>query len=255
MSSVTFLVAITLIVVVAALVGMAIVRRLVPRERLSQHTEVAGYIYAVIGVIYGVILAQVVVAAWDEYRDALSVSEAEASAVLNLDRLARTWPDEDRERIRSSLIDYATAVVEVEWPAMATGDFSLAGDTTHVGALWSAYDDIALGPNASTANYAASLDQLQTVDDARRTRFALGERTLPQAMVVTLILGGIVTVAFSYLFRIDDRWLHAVMTASLAVLVALLLLLEYDLETPFDGVDAIAPTSMQLVLRTLAEIP
>jgi hypothetical protein len=71
-------------------------------------------------------------------------------------------------------------------------------------------------------------------------------------MVFTLVLGGIVTVAFSYLFRIDDRWLHAVMTASLAVLVALLLLLEYDLETPFDGVDAIPPSSMQLVLRTLS---
>lgn len=251
MSSVSFLIAITLIVVVAALIGMAIVRRLVPRERLTQHTEVAGYIYAVIGVIYGVILAQVVVAAWDEYRDALSVSETEASAVLNLDRLARVWPQDDRQLIRSALIDYATAVVEVEWPAMTRGDFSLAQETGHVSALWAAYDGIALGPDAATANFAASLDQLQSVDDARRTRFALGERTLPQAMVVTLILGGIVTVAFSYLFRIDDRWLHAVMTASLAVLVALLLLLEYDLETPFDGVDAIPSTSMQLVLNTL----
>ncbi len=241
--------------VAAALVGMVIVRRLVPRERLTQHTDVAGYIYAVIGVIYGVILAQVVVAAWDEYRDALSVAEAEASAVLNLDRLTRVWPEEDRQRIRIALIEYATAVVEVEWPAMVKGDFSLVEDTARVDALWAAYDDVALGPNASTANFASSLGQLETVDDSRRTRFELGERTLPQAMVFTLVLGGIVTVAFSYLFRIDDRWLHAVMTASLAVLVALLLLLEYDLETPFDGVDAIPPTSMQLVLRTLNATP
>lgn len=255
MSSVTFLVAITLIVVAASLVGMMIVRRLVPRERLTQHTDVAGYIYAVIGVIYGVILAQVVVAAWDEYRDALSVAESEASAVLNLDRLASIWPEEDQQRIRTALIDYATAVVEVEWPAMSKGDFSLAADSSRVGALWAAYDDIALGPNAATANYATSLGQLETIEDSRRTRFELGERTLPQAMVVVLVLGGIVTVAFSYLFRIDDRWLHAVMTASLAVLVALLLLLEYDLETPFDGVDAIPPTSMQLVLSTLNAPP
>ncbi len=33
-------------------------RRTVPHDRLTQHSEVAGYIYAVIGVIFAVILAR-----------------------------------------------------------------------------------------------------------------------------------------------------------------------------------------------------
>lgn len=252
MSAVVYLLAVTLLVVLAALLGMAIVRRYVPRERLTQHTEVAGYIYAVIGVIYGVILAQVVVAAWEEYRDARGVAETEASAVLNLDRLAGGWPEEDRARIRTALVNYAREVVEVEWPAMTAGDFSLARDSARLNQIWAAYRHVEQTPPSATANYAESLTQLDTIDESRRQRYQLGSRTLPETMMITLIIGGIVTVAFSYLFAIDDRWIHGLMTASLAVLVGLLLLLEYELETPFDGIDAIPPTSMELVLETLS---
>lgn len=87
---------ILLVSVSAALLGLTIVRRTVSHDRLARHTDVAGYIYAVIGVIYAVILAQVVIAAWEEYRDARTVAAAEADAVLNLARLAETWPDQDR---------------------------------------------------------------------------------------------------------------------------------------------------------------
>src|SRR5688500_13385261 len=92
-----------LAVVMLALIGLAVVRRSIPRDRLARHTDVAGYVYAVIGVIYAAILAQVVVAAWEEYRDARAVAADEASAVLNLARLAQVWPDEDRIRIEDVL--------------------------------------------------------------------------------------------------------------------------------------------------------
>jgi hypothetical protein len=245
-----FIIAI-LVVTLISLSGLVVVRRHVPRERLAQHADVAGYVYAVIGVIYGVILAQVVVAAWDEYRDASSAAVTEASSLLNLDRLSRSWPEADRTRILAALIDYAELVVDVEWPAMRAGDYNLAPIPEAVTNLWSAYDQIGQSPVGDSASYAASLAQIDALDEARRNRFLLGERTLPQTMTLTLFLGGIVTVAFSYLFAIEDGWLHGLMTASLAVLIGLLLILEYQLETPFEGFDAIKPTAMQLVLEDL----
>ena len=246
----TFIV-MTLVVVLAALGGLVIVRKFVPRSRLTQHMDIAGYIYAVIGVIYGVILAQVVIAAWDEYREARDVTATEAAAVLNLDRLARIWPSPAPDQIRAALIGYAQEVVAVEWPAMEGGDYSLATSSTQMPRLWSAYDAVAQGPAGASANYDASLDQLDTLNTARRARFLLGERGLPLTMTITLLIGGVITIGFSYLFAVEDRLLHGVMTASLATLLALLLLLEYQLETPFEGVDAIKPTAMELVLETL----
>jgi hypothetical protein len=240
-------VAVILAAVIAALIGLTIVRRTVPRDRLAQHTDIAGYLYAVIGVIYAVILAQVVIAAWEEYRDARAVADDEANAVLNLARLAQTWPEDDRLQVESALSAYADHVVDVEWPAMAAGEFEESLHTVLIHNLWQSVNRAGLREGNRDPTYATALQQLDALDEARRSRVLLGEDRLPQAMTVTLMIGAIVTVGFSYLFAVDDGWIHALMTASLATLVALLLLLNYQLETPFAGVSAIEPTAMALV--------
>jgi hypothetical protein len=245
------LITLVIVVVLLAAAGLVLVRRKVSRDLLSRHADVAGYVYAVVGVLYGVILAQVVVAAWEKYQDAENVAAVEASALLNLDRLARTWPAEQREGVRTALIDYATNVVEVEWPAMRAGDFSFMTQPGLTSQLWSAYDEIAESESGTTANYSASLDQLDALGNARRGRFLLGEISLPQTMTLTLVLGAIITVGFSYLFAVENGWIHFLMTASLAILTALLLSLTYQLQTPYEGIDAIEPTAMQLVLDDL----
>ena len=233
--------------VLLALLGLAVVRRTVPHERLARHTDVAGYVYAVIGVIYAVILAQVVIAAWDDYQDARAVADDEANAVLNLARLAQVWPDEDRARVEDALTAYARHVVDVEWPTMAQNQFDQSLHTSLVHDLWRAVNEAGARAEDLDPVYAASLQQLDALDEARRSRVLLGEDRLPEAMTLTLIIGAVVTVGFSYLFAVEDGWIQGLMTASLATLVALLLLLEYQLETPYEGVSAIEPTALELV--------
>lgn len=70
-------------------------------------------------------------------------------------------------------------------------------------------------------------------------------------MAVILIIGAVVTIDFAYLFAVDNGRVHALMIASLAVLVTLLLLLLFQLEMPFQGVSAIEPTAMALVLAEI----
>ncbi len=252
MSELGAFVMVIVIAIMLALLGLAVVRRVVSHERLARHTDVAGYVYAVIGVIYAVILAQVVVAAWEEYRDARAVAAAEANAVLNLARLAQVWPDEDRIRVEEALDAYARNVIDIEWPAMAQGQFGPTVETALVHRLWHAVNEAGVGAGNGSPNYAASLEQLDTLDEARRSRVLLGEDALPEPMTLTLLIGAFVTVAFSYLFAVDDGWLHGLMTAALAMLVALLLLLEFQLETPFEGISAIEPTAMELVRAEIA---
>src|SRR5215213_12042800 len=120
---------IVLMAVLVSLIGLVLVRRLAPIDQLAQHTDVAGYVYAVIGVIYAVVLALVVIAAWEEYRDAREAATDEASAVLNLARAANGWPAGDSDQVESALVVYARHVVDVEWPAMARGDFGPTANT------------------------------------------------------------------------------------------------------------------------------
>ncbi|MCA9863708.1 MAG: DUF4239 domain-containing protein [Thermomicrobiales bacterium] len=251
MSGVVVFLAIALLIVLGSLAGLALVRHFVPPARLAGHTDVAGYIYAVIGVLYAVILAQVVVAAWGEYQDARTAAANEANAVLNLQRLSHEWPAADREAVRAGLMDYALHVVNVEWPDLAQGELPSAIDPSPTDRLWSIYDQIGASTNGSMPTFAASLDQLDALDEARRTRFLLAAFGLPLVMSATLLIGGIVTVGFSYFFAVENRWVHVLLTGSLAVMVSLLLLLEYQLETPFEGIDAIEPNAMQVVIAEL----
>jgi hypothetical protein len=251
MSDAVTLVFIVLVTVVVSLIGLALVRRTVPSSRLAQHTDVAGYVYAVIGVIYAVILALVVVAAWEEYRDAQAAVAAEASSVLNLARMANGWPADDRANVESALVAYARQTVDVEWPAMARGDFAPATETVTVNQLWQALNEADETAATKSASYQAALLQLANLDAARGDRLLFGQDGLPIAMALILILGAGITVAFTYLFAVDDARLQAVMIASLAVLVALLLMLQYQLGKPFQGVAAIEPTAMELVLAEI----
>jgi Protein of unknown function (DUF4239) len=242
---------IVLAAVVVALLGLTVVRRSVPPDRLAQHTDIAGYVYAVIGVIYAVILAQVVIAAWEEYRDARLVAVEEAKAVLSLARLAQVWPDDDRQSVEDSLSAYARHVVNVEWPAMAAGEFDESLHTQIIHNLWRAVHHAGARIGNRDPTYAAALQELDALDGARRSRVLLGEYGLPDAMTLTLVVGAIVTVSFSYLFAVNSGWVHGLMTASLTTLVALLLLLQFQLELPFSGVSAIPPTAMELVIAEI----
>jgi hypothetical protein len=50
-----------------ALAGLEVVERLVPATSRQPYNDVAGFIYAALGVIYAVLLALVVIAVWEEY--------------------------------------------------------------------------------------------------------------------------------------------------------------------------------------------
>ena len=130
------------------------------------------------------------------------------------------------------------------WPGISSIE-SLHTSLVHD--LWQAVNVAGARTEDLDPVYAASLQQLDALDEARRSRVLLGEDRLPEAMTLTLIIGAVVTVGFSYFFAVEDGWIQGLMTASLATLVALLLLLEYQLDTPYEGVSAIEPTAMELV--------
>ena len=64
--------------------GAIVLERLVPAKRREPHNEVFGFVYAVMGVLYGVILGMVMVSAWNRVDAARADTYREADAVLQL---------------------------------------------------------------------------------------------------------------------------------------------------------------------------
>jgi hypothetical protein len=99
-----------------ALAGLEVVQRLVPATSRQRHNDVAGFIYAALGVIYAVLLALVVIAVWGEYDAAGETVEQEANAVAEIYWLAHRLPEPEGSHIQELARSYAEEVIHKEWP-------------------------------------------------------------------------------------------------------------------------------------------
>src|SRR5918998_3679484 len=105
--------------------GLELVQRLVPTASRRPHNDVAGFIYAALGVIYAVLIALVVIAVWEEYELARETVEQEANAAADIFWLADRLPEPRGTHLQELLRSYAQEVVEHEWPLMEQGQTPL----------------------------------------------------------------------------------------------------------------------------------
>ena len=113
-----------LIVAVATVVavgGLVLVQRLVSTERRKQHNDVAGFIYAVLGVSYAVLLGLMLIAVWEQWNAAQDVASDEANELAGIFWFAHALPQPQGRHIQELARSYAQVVVEDEWPLMAQG--------------------------------------------------------------------------------------------------------------------------------------
>jgi protein-S-isoprenylcysteine O-methyltransferase Ste14 len=240
----------------AAVVGLALVQRLVPTAIRKEHNDVAGFIYAVLGVIYAVLLALVVIAVWEEFGRARVTAEAEANALAEVFWLAHQLPEPEGRELQELARSYAEEVVDEEWPLMEQGRTPLMERSRETSRGWVLIDDIRVTlqevePRSASGQelYAEGLDQVQRLADARRTRLVAAEEGLPTVLWVVLVVAGIVVVGFAYLFGIENTGAHSLMVVSLAGVIALVLFTIGALEHPFSGGARIDTGAFELVLN------
>src|SRR3712207_3230813 len=129
----------------AAVLGLTLVQRLVPATIRKEHNDVAGFIYAALGVIYAVLLALVVIAVWEEYGRARVTVEAEANATAEIFWLAHRLPEPQGRELQELARSYAQEVVDEEWPLMEQGRTPLMEQTRATPPGWVLIDDIQIG--------------------------------------------------------------------------------------------------------------
>src|SRR5215212_6946897 len=154
-------------VCLAALAGFELVHRLVPAQSRQQHNDVAGFIYAALGVIYAVLLALVVIAEWEEFQASDATVEQEANATAEIAWLAHRLPEPRGSHIQELCRSYAEEVVHKEWPLMERGEVPSMTQTPGTPTGWTIIDDIRtklqdFDPHtkADEQLYAQGLDQI-----------------------------------------------------------------------------------------------
>jgi hypothetical protein len=236
--------------------GLELVERFVPADSRQPHNDVAGFIYAALGVIYAVLLALVVIAVWEEYEAASVTVEQEANALAEIFWLGNRLPEPEGSHIQELCRSYAEEVSHKEWPLMEQGEAPLMTQVEETPTGWTLIDEIRANlqdfqprTQADEQLYAEGLDQVQRLADARRMRLVAAEEGIPAVLWSVLIFAGVAAIGFTYLFGLENTWAHRLMVVTLAAVIGLVLFTIGAMEHPFSGGARIGTEAFDLVLE------
>jgi hypothetical protein len=215
----------------AALVG---VRTRVPLERLKEQHDVAAACFAVVGGLYGIVLAFVLVSSWERFEQARSRTEAEADALSDLYRHSAALPAPTSDVLRGLTLAYAHSVIDDEWQAMSDG-LPSEKTTALYAEIWSAVLATPGGDAKQLVVFQNTLSKMDDFSDARRDRLLYARVGLPPIVWAFLLVSGAVTIGFSYFFGLRLIVPQMLMTAALAGTIGAALLLIAEMQTPFTG--------------------
>ena len=217
-----------------AVAGLYLVRKKYPADILKEHHEVAAIIFNAFGVLYAVVVAFVVFVTWSGYDDATKNLQLEASQVIDIFHSADAFPGPASKVIRDGLISYANSVHDDELRRMAGGDISVlsTGPLRDLIAVFDNMEDKAL-PNREL--YMESLRRLNNLAEYRRLRIFAGNNTVPPMIWLILLVGGLITVLYTYFFGVRNVRAQGIMTSALTIMISLTLFLVYVLDHPFTG--------------------
>jgi hypothetical protein len=209
-----------------------------------------------LGVIYAVILALVVIAVWEKYQAASETVDQEANATAEIAWLAHRLPEPEGTHIQELCRSYAEEVAHKEWPLMAQGKAPPMTQERGTPSGWTIIDDIRASlqdyeprTRAEEQLYAAGLDQIEELNDARRMRLVAAEEGIPGVLWSVLIFGGIAAIGFTYLFGMENTWAHRLMVVILAAVIGLVLFTIGSMEHPFSGGARIGTGAFDLILE------
>jgi hypothetical protein len=238
----------------AAVGVQALLRRLAPGMRRGGHNDVAGFLLAVIGVIYGVVVAFVIIALWEDFTAARATVQVEASKLDDVVRDAEAFGEPTGGRVRSLAAAYAGAVASAEWDAMGGGrrEARAAEADRALDGLFAAVRQAPAGTPAQAAFLDQALTRLNDLAEARDERLHHAGESIPGVLWVAILAGSAITLGFCLLFGLEDARLHYLMVAGVAGIIAVNLFLVLVLDHPFAGQVAVTPEAMAALAADLA---
>lgn len=232
------------------MVGFFVVTKFATRIKLKIDNELAGYTYGVVGGIYGVLLAFVVVTVWEHYTEAEKNVETEVSYVVNLYRNANAFPDDVKCKIQAGATHYLQGLVKLEWPAMAKNEVSDSSRKIY-NQLWEVFLKYTPASDNEKAWYGQAIEQLNALALARRYRIDSIFYGVPVFMWVVLFIGAFFTIAFSYMFETKNKATHLIMVFCLSSTICIVMILIDAIDHPFSGVIHVTPETLYQTMKQL----
>jgi hypothetical protein len=220
--------------------GFLLLRKFVDHSAMQAHNEVAGFIYAVLGVIYAVLLGFVVVTVWEDFKDAENYIDKESTHAVNLYRNAHSFPEHVEAGIKEAVAAYLHDVAYNDWPALQKSQVSGDSEKSYSN-IWKVHSGYIPDTPHRGVWYAETLKELNRFAEARRLRIDSMHYDIHPFMWTVLISGACIIIGFSYLFGTESSKAHTIMVFCLASSICLILVLISTLAHPLSGLIQLSP--------------
>lgn len=230
-------------------IGPALVRHHARGLELKDHHDVLGMIFSVAAAFYGVVLAFVIVAAWQDFQDAAAREQSESLALTELYEVGIRLPPPTNQLMTTAIRGYLSDSLAYEWSGNPNPHSML--ERGHMKMMLAAL--LSLNPQSQKDGilYGKAMDQITKLFEARQQRILYSQSNIPVIVWLVIIFGAGVTISLSFFFFTKHRLLQAVTSMLFAMLIGLTIVAIYDLSHPYQGYTRISPTGFR---ELLAEI-
>lgn len=229
--------AILLMVAIAvsfSITGFLVVHRLIPARVRQIHNDVAGFVFATLGVTYGVLLAFVVLVVWEQFNVAKVNVENESSIAMVLYKNVAAYPDKTASNaMKEGLLKYVRQTVE-EQHSRSVEQFS-RGSAATLTQLLTLLDGIVPDSGHEQILYTQILQNLNELSKYYNLRHQATHEELPSVIWIGVLVGAIITIGFTFLFGTENFWAHIVMMSLLATLIAIVVYVVIEMDHPTMG--------------------
>lgn len=221
--------------------GPALVRQRAQGLAEKEHHDVLGIMFSVAAAFYGVVLAFVIVAAWQNFQ------EAESLALVELYVVSTKLPQPVQQSMTAAIRSYIVDAVTYEWsdqPRINAGRGELVRMFNNL---------LSLDPQSQKQGilFGKAMDQITKVFEARQERILYSQNNIPRIVWTVIVFGAAVTITLSFFFFTQHRLLQAVTSMLFAMLVGLTIIAIYDLSHPYQGFSRISPTGFKELLHEI----
>jgi hypothetical protein len=231
-----------------AVLGLLVVRRYVlPRLRINDDdSNFSSAMLQAVLVFYGLAVALIVVSVWQNYSDVGKIASQEATAAAALYRDVTGYAEPARTELRKQLRDYLDEIIHQEWPMQQRGQTSNTGVEmmNRFQAVLDSFEPVTEGQKILHAETLSAYNQLI---QARRLRLDATHTRLPNVLWFIIIVGALIGLTTSFLFKIEDVWLQGIQVVLLAAFIGMIVFLIFVFDRPFRGELGVQPDSYQLV--------
>ncbi|MEY4577153.1 MAG: hypothetical protein RL701_1856 [Pseudomonadota bacterium] len=226
-----------------SVLGLDATRAVISREVLRPSNDVIGNYLQTLGGIYAVLLAFVTYAVWQQFNDARSQVEREASEVTELFRIVQVLPAAVRQSVQNMLHAYCCGVVTREWQIMAASRVHRAVDEELyqgelprlLDGLWRTLGTLEPSSASESVVLSAATQCFNELCNARTARLSSSRVRMPTTLRWLLYAGALVLVCSTWLFAVDNFAIHAFVSGATAGATAHVLYVVEDLDDCFSG--------------------